>query len=55
MTERPIFRLRLQPLPHVDAVKALRAALKILLRRFGLRCLSAEPETPATNNKEENN
>jgi len=46
MTERPIFRLRLQALPHVDAVRALRAALKTLLRRYHLRCLSIEPETP---------
>jgi hypothetical protein len=48
--ERPIYRLRLQPLPRVDAVKALRSALKFLLRRFGLRCLSVEVET--SNEKE---
>jgi hypothetical protein len=42
--ERPIYRLRLQALPRVDAVKALRAALKSLLRRFGLRALSVEVE-----------
>jgi hypothetical protein len=52
MTERPIFRLRLQPLPRVDAVKALRAALKTLLRRHQLRCLSVEPETPSANQEE---
>jgi hypothetical protein len=48
MTERgsrPIYVLRLQPLPRVNAVKALRAALKSLLRRFGLRALSVELET----------
>jgi hypothetical protein len=45
-TERPIFVLRLQPLPRVDAIKALRAALKNLLRQFGLRALSVEQETP---------
>jgi hypothetical protein len=49
-TEQPIYRLRLQPLPRVDAVKALRLALKLLLRRFGLRCLSVEIET--SNQKE---
>jgi hypothetical protein len=49
-TERPIYRLRLQALPHVDAVKALRAALKNLLRKFGLRVLSIEVETPQENN-----
>jgi hypothetical protein len=31
------FTLTLRPLPGVDGVRALRAALKILLRRFGLR------------------
>jgi hypothetical protein len=50
--ERPIFRLRLQPLPRVDAVKALRAALKTLLRRYRLRCLSVEPETPKASQEE---
>jgi hypothetical protein len=38
--QQVIFVLRLTPLPGVDAVKALRAALKVLLRRFGLRALS---------------
>jgi hypothetical protein len=40
-----VFVLRLQALPRVDAIKALRAALKSLLRRFGLRALSVEVET----------
>lgn len=44
-TKRPVFVLRLQALPRVDAVKALRATLKSLLRRFGLRALSVELET----------
>jgi hypothetical protein len=44
--KRPIFVLRLQPLPRVDAIKALRAALKNLLRQFGLRALSVEQEPP---------
>jgi hypothetical protein len=45
MTEqRPIYCLRLRPEPGVDAVRALRAALKILLRRFGLQAVSLEEE-----------
>jgi hypothetical protein len=41
--KRPIFVVRLRPEPGVaDPVRALRAALKILLRRFGLRCVSAQ-------------
>ena len=47
-SERPIFVLRLQPLPRVDAIKALRSALKNLLRQFGLRALSVERENPET-------
>jgi hypothetical protein len=43
--ERPIYLVRLQPLPCVDAIKALRAALKSLLRQFGMRALSVELET----------
>jgi hypothetical protein len=39
-----VFVLRLTPKPGVDAVKALRAVLKLLLRRFGLRALSVHPE-----------
>jgi hypothetical protein len=40
---RPQYRLLLRPEPHVhDPLRALRAALKVLLRRFGLRCMSAE-------------
>jgi hypothetical protein len=30
-----------------DPVRALRAALKLLLRRFGLRCVSVEERKPA--------
>ena len=50
-TKRPIFVLRLQPLPRVDAIKALRAALKNLLRQFGLRALSVERENTAVEKK----
>lgn len=41
----PIFIIRLRPLPGVDGVRALRAALKVLLRQFKLKCLSVETET----------
>jgi hypothetical protein len=40
--QRPIYRLLLRPEPRVDAERALRALLKIALRRFGLRCISIE-------------
>jgi len=39
--ERPTFTLELRPEPGVDPVLALRALLKIALRRFGLRCVAA--------------
>jgi hypothetical protein len=35
----PTFVLVLRPLPHGDAYRALRMALKFLLRRFGLRAV----------------
>src|SRR5215468_9059554 len=44
MAKRPIYCLRLRALPGVDAVRALRAALKRLLRSYGLKCLSVERE-----------
>jgi hypothetical protein len=37
-----IFVLRLRPLPRVDPIRALRGALKTLLRRHGLRCISLD-------------
>jgi hypothetical protein len=40
--QRPVFVLQLRPEPRVDAIRALRQALKTLLRRHGLRCLSVE-------------
>jgi hypothetical protein len=38
--------VKLRPGPGVDAIRALRAALKVLGRRFGLRAISitAEPD-----------
>jgi hypothetical protein len=41
--KRPQYLLRLRPEPHItDPVRALRLALKLLLRRCGLRALSIE-------------
>jgi len=42
--DRPVYVLRLKPAPGTDHVKMLRMALKTLLRRFGLRCVSVEQE-----------
>jgi hypothetical protein len=42
----PVFTVKLRPLPHcTDPIKALRGALKILLRRFGLRCIEVSENT----------
>jgi len=41
---RPTYALRLRAEPGVDAIHALRAVLKTMLRRYGLRCLSAHEE-----------
>jgi hypothetical protein len=42
----------IEPLPHeVPAANRVRSALKILLRRFGLKCtalIGTPPETPKT-------
>jgi hypothetical protein len=44
-----VFVVKLRPLPHcTDPIKALRSALKTLLRRFGLRCIEIS-ETTNTN------
>ena len=39
---RPRYVLVLQPLPGVDAIRALKRALKYLLRACGLKCISVE-------------
>jgi hypothetical protein len=46
-TDRPTYVLRLRPEPGVAGLRALRAALKVLLRRFGLRCIELREETVA--------
>jgi hypothetical protein len=38
----PTYTVRLRPLPGVHAIRALRQALKLLLRKFGLRVISIE-------------
>jgi len=38
---RPTFTLILRAERGVDAIRALRALLKVTLRRYGLKCLSA--------------
>jgi hypothetical protein len=44
-TPRPIFILRIRPEPHVDdPVRALRHALKKLLRAYGIRVLKIDQE-----------
>jgi len=42
--DRPTFLLRLRPEPGVDPVHALRAALKLLLRKCRMRCLAVTEE-----------
>ena len=42
---RPVFVIRLRAEPDVEAIRALRAFLKVALRRFGLRAVSVEVES----------
>jgi hypothetical protein len=46
MTDRPTYVLRLQALPNVDADRAIRRLLKVLLRQLGLRCIAIEVIEP---------
>jgi hypothetical protein len=39
-SNRPTYVLTLRPEPGVDGLRALRRALKVLLRTFGLRCVT---------------
>jgi hypothetical protein len=44
-TTRPVFILRLRPEVHVgDPTRALRRALKLLLKRCGLRAIDVREE-----------
>jgi len=47
-SERPVFIVRLRPLPDVDPIYSLRQALKSALRQHGLQALSCEEENHAT-------
>jgi hypothetical protein len=42
--QKIVFRLRLQTTADEDHVRRLRQALKLLLRKFGLRCIDLEQE-----------
>ena len=46
-TERPTFEMTLRPEPGVHGIRALKALLKVSLRRYGLRCISLK-ETGVT-------
>jgi hypothetical protein len=35
----PVYQITLRLPPGADAIRLFRAALKVLLRRFGLRCI----------------
>jgi hypothetical protein len=49
MTDRPIYLLKLRlTSPDGDDARRLRWALKMMLRRLGLRCLSVEIEQSPT-------
>ncbi len=39
---RTIYIITVTPIPGFDEIRALRWALKSMLRRFGLRCLTIE-------------
>jgi hypothetical protein len=44
--QRPVYLLKLRAEPNVDPIRSLRAALKVLLRRFGLRAVSVSEDKP---------
>jgi hypothetical protein len=52
MKNRPAFILILRPEPDVDPIRALRGALKVLLRRFGLRAISVDAQVADEANAE---
>ena len=45
--ERPVFVVHLRPAAGVDGKRALRALLKIALRRLGLKCLGIHEQRPS--------
>ena len=52
--QRPRYIVTLEPLPRVDPIKAMRFALKGLLRRCGMKCTDIREEpvkvTPSSKN-----
>lgn len=42
--DRAAYRLVVRAEPNVDEIRALRHLLKVMLRQFGIRCLSIAPE-----------
>jgi hypothetical protein len=44
---RPVFIVTLRPEPNTDPIRALRGALKVLGRRFGLRAIHICEQHPA--------
>jgi len=53
MKDRPVYVLELRPEPGINPVLALRALLKVTLRRFGMRCISARESSSEENGHEE--
>jgi hypothetical protein len=47
--QRPIFTLKIEGKPGAGGIHALRALLKILLRRYGFRAIDAREETNISN------
>lgn len=45
-SDRQLFELTVRAEPGEDEIKALRALLKAMLRRFGLRCINIVPKKP---------
>jgi hypothetical protein len=46
MTKKARFVLKLRPQPQMtDSIKALRAALRAMLRKYGLRCIAGHEES----------
>jgi hypothetical protein len=45
-SNRPVYVVSLRAKPGVDPIRALRGALKVLGRRFGLRAVKVEVEWP---------
>ena len=43
--DRPVFVLEMRAEPGIDPVHALRATLKVALRRHGLRCIAASEKS----------